>query len=171
VLAPPLLVLVLACHCSQELDSSRLLRLVEIVQVVRVELARGRLHWDDVLALSSRTGTARYAYPALALADALAPGTIDPRVLAVGRRESTWAARHTVDRLVPAGGSLDDRGLLRQLMWTRGPVAIAQRVLRTIWPASFTRPRDVIPGWRARLRRWRRGVLRLRAPDEREADG
>ncbi|MDB4898518.1 MAG: hypothetical protein JWN53_326 [Gemmatimonadetes bacterium] len=169
VLAPPLLVLVLACHCSQELDSSRLLRLVEIVRVVRVELARGRLHWDDVLALSSRTGTARYAYPALALAEALAPGTIDPRVLTVGRGESTWAARHTVDRLVPAGGSLDDRGLLRQLMWTRGPVAIAQRVLRTIWPASFTRPRDVIPGWRARLRRWRSGVLRLRAPDERES--
>jgi len=49
----------------------------------------------------------------------------------------------------------------------RGPVAILQRALRTLWPAAFTRPRDVLPGWRVRLRRLLAGVLTLAAPDER----
>ena len=164
--AVPLL-LTLACHCAQELDGSRLLRLVELVRVIRAERAAGRLAWDDVLARLRRTGAARFAHPAFALAEQLAPGTVDVRVLALGRAESTWAARHTIDRLTPAGGSLDDRGVLRQLMWTRGPVSIAQRVLRSAWPASFLRPREVPAGWRIRLRRLHAGVLSLRAPDER----
>jgi hypothetical protein len=167
VLDPSVLVLSLACHCSQELDSSRLLRLVELVRVIRAERSSGRLEWDGVIAMMSRSGTARYAYPALALVEVLAPGTVDSRALRAGRRDSTWAARHTVDRLVPAGGSLDERGVIRQLMWTRGTLAVAQRALRVLWPASFTRPRDVLPGWKTRLRRWRSGALRLRAPDER----
>ena len=169
VLSEPLLVVSLACHCSHELDGSRLLRLVEIVRVIRADKAAGRLDWDDVLALLRRTRSAEYAYPALALAEDLAPGTIDSRVLSAGRRASTWAARHTVARLVPAGGSLDERGALRQLMWTRGALAVLQRFWRNVWPASFVRPADVLPGWRVRLRRIRSGLFSLRAPDERRA--
>jgi hypothetical protein len=170
-LAPVPLLVTLTCHCSQELDGSRLLRLVEIVRVARGGVGpRGgaaAVDWDAVLALLRRTEAARYAYPALALAERLAPGAVDRRVLALGRRESTWAARHTVARLAPAGGSLEERGVVRQLMWTRGTVAVAQRVLRTLWPASFLRPQDVGDGWRARVRRLRAGALTLRAPDER----
>jgi len=139
------------------------------VRVIRRDAESGRLDWDEVLAMMRRTHTARFAYPALVLAEDLAPGTVDPRVLALGRRESTWAARHTVARLVPAGGSLDNRGVIRQWMWTRGPAALAQRALRTVWPAAFTSPHDVIPGWRVRARRIRGGTLSLSAPDERRA--
>jgi hypothetical protein len=166
-LAPPILLLALACHCSHELHNSRLLRLVEIVRVVRAARATGALAWDPLLELMRRTKTAAYTYPAFHLAEELAPGTIDASVLSYGNRKSTWAARHTVARLAPAGGSPDHRGLIRQIMWTRGPVALAERVLRTVWPASFDRPRDVIPGWRVRLRRLRAGAVTLRAPDER----
>jgi hypothetical protein len=166
VLRAPLLLLTLACHCSQELDTSRLLRLVEIVRVIRMP---GTLNWEEVLAMLRRTGVARYTYPAFALAEQLAPGTVDARVLDVGRRSSTWAARHTVARLVPAGGSPDRRGAVRQLMWTRGTVAVLQRLLRNVWPARFTRPGDVLAGWRGRWRRMRAGRLSLRAPDERRA--
>jgi hypothetical protein len=167
VLGQPLLLVSLACHCSQELDGSRLLRVLELVRVIRADTAAGRLDWNGILALLDRTGTARYTYPAFALAEDLAPGSVDPRVLDVGRRASTWAARHTVARLVPAGGSLDQRGALRQLMWTRGVVGVVQRLLRNAWPASFLRPGDVVPGWRVRLRRMRAGLMSLRAPDER----
>ena len=38
--------LTLACHASQELDSSRLLRLYEIVEVIRGDLASGRQPGD-----------------------------------------------------------------------------------------------------------------------------
>jgi hypothetical protein len=143
------------------------LRLIEMVQVIRTDEAAGRLRWDDCLGMMQRTRTARFSYPALALVEDLAPGSVDARVLALARSDSTWTARHTVARLTPAGGSPDDRGVLRQWMWTRGPVAVAQRVLRTVWPAAFTRPADVIPGWRVRLRRLQAGLLSLRAPDER----
>jgi hypothetical protein len=166
-LAPAVLLLTLAAHCSHELHNSRLLRLVEIVRLIRAELAAGGLEWDALLEVMRRTGTAAYVYPAFHLAEDLAPGTIDAKVLAVCARQSTWAARHTVSRLAPAGGSPDQRGLIRQLMWTRGPVALAERVLRAIWPASLRRPRDVIPAWRVRLRRVRAGLVTLRAPDER----
>ncbi len=161
------LLLTLACHCSQELGSSRLLRLVEIIRVVRAEIAAGRLVWDEVLAALHRTGAARFSWPAFALAEQLAPGTIDARVLALGRRESTLAARHTVARLTPVGGALDELGLLRQVMWMRGPVAILHRALRFAWPWRYGNPVDVLPGWRVRMRQLRAGLLSVRAPDER----
>ena len=168
VVNQPLLLISLACHCSQELDGSRLLRLFELVQVIRADGARGRLDWDEVLAMLERTRAARYTYPALALVEELAPGTVDSRALSLGYRESTWAARHTVARLAPAGGSLDSRGVVRQLMWTRGPLAVAQRIARTFWPAAFTGTEGLAVGWRARVRRVRAGLLSLRAPNERE---
>ena len=165
-LAPPVLLLEIACHCSQELGSNRLLRLVEIIRVIRAELASGRLHWDDVLAMLARTGAARYAYPALALAEDLAPGTVDARVLVLGARESTWAGRHTVRRLVPAGGSIEALGLLRQIMWMRGPVAVLHRAMRLVAPSAQGRP-GLLPTWRVRLGQLRAGLLSIRAPDER----
>jgi hypothetical protein len=47
-------------------------------------------------------------------------------------------------------------------------VSIAARLVRNVWPASFTQPRDVIPGWSVRLRRLLSGGLSLRAPNERK---
>ncbi|HEY6362916.1 MAG TPA: nucleotidyltransferase family protein [Vicinamibacterales bacterium] len=166
-LRAPLLLLTLACHCSQELHANRLLRLVEIVRVIRTNRASGGLDWDELLSMMKRTGTSRYAYPAFALAEELAPGTVDARVLAVCRGASTWAARHAVARLVPAGGSHDRRGAARQLMWARGSVAVAHWLLCALWPGGFTRPRDFLYGWRGRWRRLRDGRLSLSAPDER----
>jgi hypothetical protein len=165
-LDPTALFLYLACHCSQELESMRLLRVFELVQVIRAEREASRLDWSNILALVHDTGASAFVYPACALVEGLAPGTIDPRVLDASRVASTWSARHAVPRLAPAGGSLDERGILRQLMWTRGPAAIVQRVFRTLWPAAITRPDHVIPGWRARVRRLRTGLLTFRGPNE-----
>ncbi len=163
-LSPVATLLTLVCHCSQELYSSRLLRLVEIIRVVR----SGRVDWNEFLELLRQSGAARFTYPAFALAENLAPGTVDHRVLALGRAESTWAARHTVSRLVPAGGSGDQMGLLRQIMWTRGPIAILNRVLRLIFPLTVgAGPSHVLPSWRVRTRQLRAGLLSIRAPDER----
>lgn len=165
--APHALLLTLACHCSQELGSSRLLRLVEIIRVVRRETEHARLDWSELLDALQLTGVARFTWPAFALAERLAPGTVDTRVLGVGRQQSTFAARHTVPRLTPAGGALDELGLLRQVMWMRGPVAVLHRVMRFAWPWRYGNPVDVVPAWRVRLRQLRRGLLSFRAPDER----
>lgn len=165
-LAAPALLVTLACHCSEELGASRLLRLVEIVRLVRLEHESGRLTWNDVLGIFDRTGSACYAYPAFALAEDLAPGTIDARVLHRCARESTWAARHTVRRLSPAGGSIEVLGVMRQVMWMRSPLAVLHRVMRLVAPSSQGRP-GPLPGWRVRWRQARAGLLSLRAPDER----
>ncbi|MEP7000737.1 MAG: nucleotidyltransferase family protein [bacterium] len=169
IVEPNVLLLELACHCSQELGSSRLLRLLEIVRVIRAERASGRLNWDDVLGMLERTGAARFAFPALTLVEHLAPGSVDARVLELGARESTWAARHTVARLTPAGGSIEELGLLRQIMWMRGPAAFLNRAIRLIAPSSQGRP-GLLPSWRVRLRQMRAGLLSFRAPDERGSD-
>jgi hypothetical protein len=165
-LSPVATLLTLVCHCSQELYSSRLLRLVEIIRVVR----SGRVDWSEFLELLRQSGAARFTYPAFALAENLAPGTVDRRVLALGYAESTWAARHTVSRLVPAGGSGDEMGLLRQIMWTRGPAAMLNRLFRLVFPLTVgSRPSHVLPSWRVRTRQLRAGLLSIRAPDERRA--
>jgi hypothetical protein len=163
-LEPELLFVYLACHASQELESMRLLRVFELTRVIQD--TSHSLDWTRVLLLLRATGAAAFVYPACSLINDLTPGAVDPRVMEAARAASTWAARHAVPRLAPAGGSLDERGILRQLMWTRGFAAIVQRIFRLVWPASITRPDHVIPGWRARLRRLRNGLLTFRAPDE-----
>lgn len=167
VLTPAAQLVTLAAHCSRELDSSRLLRLYEIILLVRHNFAAGALDWTDVIDLLERTHSARFVYPALALAEQLAPGTVHRRVLEIGRAESTWAARHTVSRLVPAGGAIDELGFLRQVMWARGATAVLQRLQRFLWPAPYARLGHPEHGWRIRLRQLRAGRLSLLAPDER----
>jgi hypothetical protein len=166
-LDPALLVAYLACHSSQELDSMRLIRIYELAIVIRAERGAGRLDWNVLIELLARTDTAGFTYPALTLVEDLAPHTVDARLLALARDASTAAARHTVPRLAPAGGSVDERAVIRQMMWTRGVVGVLQRFLRLFWPAAFDRPGDVPRGWAVRLRRIRRGILSFRAKDER----
>ena len=145
----------------------RLVRIYELATVIRAERASGRLDWNEVIAMLERTGTARFTYPALTLVEDLAPQTIEARVLAMARDASTAAARHTVPRLAPAGGSSDERAVLRQMMWTRGVVGRPSEISKIFWPAAFDRPGDVPRGWAVRLRRIRRGILSFRAKNER----
>lgn len=163
-LQPELLFIYLACHASQELESMRLLRVFELIRVIRD--GSHPLDWARVRLLLEATGAGAFVYPACSLVNDLVPDAVDARVIDAARAASTWAARHAVPRLAPAGGSLDERGILRQLMWTRGVRAILQRLFRVVWPAAITRPDHVIPGWRARLRRLRNGLLTFSAPDE-----
>ena len=163
VLDAPSLVISLACHCSEELESSRLLRLFEMVQVIRAEPS---LDWRDVAARLREAHAPRFVYPAFALVEQLAPHTIPADVVTLARNASTWAARHAVARMVPAGGAIDQHGLARHFMWTSGAAALAKRIAWRASPAN-TIPDDARPGWRAHLRRLRSGALSLRAPDER----
>ncbi|MDB4912571.1 MAG: hypothetical protein JWM95_215, partial [Gemmatimonadetes bacterium] len=66
-----------------------------------------------------------------------------------------------------AGGAIDQVGLLRQVMWMRGPRAAVQRLHRFLWPTSYDQRGRVLSNWGIRMRRLRAGLLSLRAPDER----
>lgn len=78
VLAQPLLMLHLACHASNGLQSLNLLRLVEIVLVLRREPPV----WAELLEAGASVGALGFVYPALRLAEQLVPGTVPEEVIA-----------------------------------------------------------------------------------------
>ena len=119
VLSEPYLTAFLALHASHDLVKMQLVRLVELVLVIR---ARGDgFDWDRFVALTSRTSTARFTYPALWLAETLVPGTVSPAVLEAGGRSATARTGRVLAEVVAADlGALSFRTLDNKLMWADG---------------------------------------------------
>ncbi|HEX6939817.1 MAG TPA: nucleotidyltransferase family protein [Longimicrobiales bacterium] len=135
VLRPPTLLAWLAVHASQGLHNLTLLRQLELVLVIRADTAAARLRWDSLVDLLDRAGALRFAYPALALAERLAPGSVDPDALAVLAAAATPRMRRVLDGLRPSGAQRPERlSLSERFMWARGPVEHACRVLYMAWP-------------------------------------
>ena len=159
-----LLVAMLAVHSSGELYAMRLLRLVELILVVRRETAEGRLDWRAVETLLATAGILRFAFPAFTLTEQLAPGTIDARVLAAAARASTPRERAIVAQFTPVSPILaKGTSLSERLMWAVG----WRDVLRRVWamvtpPATMTR-RDTLNVYRSRVLRVLTGGVRWRA--------
>ena len=91
---------------SGELFSSRLLRLVELVLVIRKDDERDPLDWAAVTEHLRSANALRFAYPAFTLVERLAPGTIDERALGARRCCTMRGAR---SRRMGCGG-LGQRG-------------------------------------------------------------
>ncbi len=163
----PLLLLVLACHTSDGLKSIRLMRLIDIVQVIRLDSIAAALDWDAVLRAFHDSRTARFTYPALALAEDLAPGTVDARVLAAARSASSPMARRVVSRLRPGGMSAGRTSFAMALMWARGPVAMLHVLVLHAAREIALGPRSLGTTLRMIAHRMLTGALSLGAPDER----
>jgi len=162
--AQPLTLLLLASHASRHLNSMRLFRTVELIEVLRRDLARGRLDWSEVLASLRTTDAARYSFPLLQMAETLVPGLVDRGVLEYCERASSWAVRDTVRRMIPSGISFHRETLLREFMWARDAGDLARRAVARVLA------RDTLPvgaRWWRLLRRTFTGFMRIRAPDER----
>ena len=132
---PNELISVLATHGSTEIYSQRLLRLVELVLVVRRAESLGRLDWSEVEASLARRGTRRFAYPLLTLVEQLAPNTVPAPVLARLRSDTTRRIREVTSRFTPTAPILDERfSLSERLLWASGVRATARRFWRMISP-------------------------------------
>jgi hypothetical protein len=132
---PAELVALLATHGSTELYSSRLLRLVELVLVIRRASALGTLDWSGVEEHLARRGTLRFAYPSLTLVERLAPGTVDDRLLARVHGAATPRIRAVTARFTPTAPILDQPfSLAERLLWTSGVRGTARRLWRMIAP-------------------------------------
>lgn len=79
-LPQPLLVAYVACHASNHFPQLPLMRLAELVLVAQRDLTGGDA-WDAVEDLLTRSGSERFAYPALALAERLVAGTVPAPLL------------------------------------------------------------------------------------------
>jgi len=165
VLAPeqPLTLLLLATHAARHLDSMRLFRIIELVEVIRRDTRARRLDWDRVVDALHVTQSAAYAFPLLHLAEQLVPGTVDERVRQHCASAATWGVRHTVRRMIPSGSS-SRHGLVREFMWARGPIDLSRRVVARVLARDSLGVRQ---RWLRLARRALDGLISIRAPDER----
>jgi hypothetical protein len=132
---PAELVALLATHASTELYSSRLLRLVELVLVIRSANTLGTLDWNGVAEHLAHRDTLRFAYPSLTLVERLAPGTVNDRLLAGVRAAATPRIRAVTERFTPTAPILDlPFSLAERLLWTSGVRGTARRLWRMITP-------------------------------------
>src|SRR5262249_47417546 len=117
-----------------------LLRQVELVLVIRHDQAVGRLSWEAFLDVGARTGALGYAYPALRLANKLAPGTVPGVVLERCGSHAPRAVRRVLERLTPATAQRIDRASVGEhFMWAEGWRArlrlLGSDILPTVrWP-------------------------------------
>lgn len=121
VLEQPLLALYLAAHAGTGWQNLTLLRQVELALVIRHDLAACRLSWAAFLDVGARTGALGYAYPALHLCEALAPGTVPRPVLGACAARAPEAVRTAIANLTPATAQRIDRASLAEhFMWAPG---------------------------------------------------
>ena len=168
-LSEPYLTAFLALHASHDLVKMQLVRLVELVLVIR---ARGDgFDWDRFVALTGRTSTARFTYPALWLAEILVPGTVSPAVLEAGKRSSTARTGRVLAEVVAADmGALSFRTLDNKLMWADGPRELLLNASELVVPSddgALVAPPRLY--WRG-LRTLARGVFARRSARDEEAD-
>lgn len=144
----------LSAHASTELYSQRLLRLVELVLVVRRASTLGTLDWAAVETSLAERESLRFAYPMLALTERIAPGTVDASLLARLWSATTPRARAVTDTLSPTAPILDNGFSLRErLIWAHG----ARATLRWLWgmiaPLEGVSRRDQLRTYRHRAMR------------------
>jgi hypothetical protein len=136
----PLLALHLAVHAGHGLHNLTLLRLVELVLVIRKDTASGRLSWPDFAALATAADAFGYAYPALAFAEQLASGTIPRHILSESARAASRRAVGIVRRLTPATAQRIGRlSLPMHFMWTRGIDGWARQIGADLVPHASVR--------------------------------
>lgn len=139
-LAQPLLTAFLATHASEELHQLQLLRLFELARVIRMDVASGALAWRELRALLEMEDVLRFTYPAFALVERLAPGTVDADFLALTAAAATPRMRRLVAAVSPAGALRPDRvSLEERFLWAHGPVETLRRAAYLLWPAHAAR--------------------------------
>jgi len=162
VLGQPWLTAFLAAHASEELHHLQLVRLVELVLVIRKDTASGSLEWAALGALIDRLGARRFVWPAFELAERLAPGTVDPAFRESLAADTTPRMRRVVDRLSPGTAQrLDGLSLDERFLWARGPTETLRRLAHLIWPTRGESAR-LYHVYARRLTGLLRGRVRLR---------
>jgi hypothetical protein len=137
VLSGPMLPAFLALHASLDLVRMRLVRLVELVLVLRQGAGNGTLDWNALLALLDHTETLRFVIPALALAERLCPATVDERLVALGQGLLTGRMRRVMAAVEAAAmAPLTYRSLDDRLMWARGPRELLLNLSELVWPTD-----------------------------------
>lgn len=139
-LTQPLLSAYLAQHASLAINHLRLIRIIELVAVLRRDLAEGTLQWDSLSDLLNRARLWRFVYPALESAERLSPGLLDPKFRRKLVAAATPSSGRVVERAVASGwGGWSGCWLERveeKLAWFQGPRELAMNVLELALPSG-----------------------------------
>lgn len=120
-LSQPLLLLHLAVHASGGLQSLTLLRMVEIIHVVRRDFLSRGPRWREFLEVGAEIGGLGAAYPALSMSEQLAPNTIPTGVLAISRELAPRRVRSVVEKLDPTNVQRIERASISEhFLWVQG---------------------------------------------------
>ncbi len=170
VLAQPALLAFHALHAAEGLDNLTLIRLVEIVLMIRRDAGR-TLDWNALLDLLERSGGDCFAWPAFALSERLVPGTVDPKVLHTLEQAATPAMRRVIADLAPAAATrLDVLTLKERFIWCRTPADYARRLLHMMLPAPAGRsPTRLAALYADRAWRLLRGNVEVGRSDPRDS--
>jgi hypothetical protein len=169
VLAQPLLFAYLALHASSHFYGMTQVRLIELVLVAQRDFVGRAERWDAFGDLVARTGSERFVFPALDLAERLAPGTIDGRVLARIAAAAPRRLRRLVRRMTPATAvRLHPYPALRErFVWLASPRELLAALLWLVWPRDEERlvapSKALAAEWR-RVRRALSRIVRARVP-------
>lgn len=125
----------LACHASCGLVSLSLLRLVELVLAVRA----APFAWVRFAELADRARATAMTYPALQLAERLAPGTVPDDVLRSSRGVAPPSVRRVIDRLAPHTAQRVLRcSLEERFMWTPSRWRVLAQTVRDAFPRGLS---------------------------------
>jgi hypothetical protein len=162
VLTQPWLTVFLAAHASEELHQLQLIRIVELVQVLRRDLTDGHTDWPELMSAIRFVDGTRFVYPAFELAEQLVPGLVDPAARAELRAAAPLRMRRVLERMSPGtaqrleGLSIDER-----FLWVGGPFDMLRRLALLVWPTrGQSRPLRHVYG--DRFTRLLRGRVSLR---------
>jgi glycosyltransferase involved in cell wall biosynthesis len=155
-LAHPQLAAYLAFHTSAHFPAVPLIRIVELVHVIRRDVAAGTLIWPALLERLDERGLTPLTYPAFALVERLAPGVVPPAVGQAMTAAAPPRLRRAVARLDPGRALHTWAGAAAGLfVWTSGPREMLRDVAIRIWPpdqSGYTL-RGFARAYRRRVRR------------------
>lgn len=159
VLPQPLLLAYLAVHASGHFYSITLMRLVELVLVMRRDFASRQESWRAFSDLVQRARAGRLAFPALHLAERLAPGSVDPLVLEQVAAAAPPRLRRLVHNSAPASAQrLHPYPRGERYVWVSSLRELVGALTEVAWPREGDRP---ISARTALALQWRRigGIL------------
>ena len=165
VLPQPLLLAYLAAHASSHFYAIPQIRLVELVLVAKRDFSGRSPDWQAFERLVVGTGSARFVFPALDLAERLVPGTIDPVVLAQIAAKTPARLRRMVRATNPAWGQRlhPFPGLRERFVWVASPREAAAALRWLAWPKDKASWREALSAQGRRIRSALRRIVRARA--------
>lgn len=131
------LVVYLANHASQGLVSLSLLRMSELIFIIRRLESDGRFTWDRVLQMAERSGVLSCIYPALCMIAKMIPGTVPDHIVGILERNAPLTVRKVMAHLEPATCQRLLRNSIKErFMWTNTKSGWTREIVQSVFPPT-----------------------------------